>query len=92
MKTMWTKMLVGTAAIMIASVATAQQGTPAAQPESKPAAPAQDPAVKAKGDKADKAKGVKVTMEPTEPRPGIRIAFIRGPENISIEILERFPV
>jgi peroxiredoxin len=59
MKTMWTKLLVGTAAIMIASVATAQQGTPAAQPESKPAAPAQDPAVKAKGDKADKAKGEK---------------------------------
>ncbi len=59
MKTMWTKMLVGTAAIMIGSVAMAQQGTPAAQPESKPVAPAQDPAVKAKGDKADKAKGEK---------------------------------
>jgi len=39
-----------------------------------------------------KAKGVTVTMEPNTPRPGIRIAFIRGPENISIEILERFPV
>lgn len=39
-----------------------------------------------------KAKGVTVTMEPNEPRPGIRISFIRGPENISIEILERFPV
>lgn len=39
-----------------------------------------------------KAKGVTFTMEPNEPRPGIRICFIRGPENISIEILERFPV
>lgn len=39
-----------------------------------------------------KAKGVVFTMEPNEPRPGIRICFIRGPENISIEILERFPV
>ena len=39
-----------------------------------------------------KAKGVTFTMEPTTPRPGIRICFIRGPENISIEILERFPV
>jgi len=39
-----------------------------------------------------KAKGVAFTMEPTQPRPGIRICFIRGPENISIEILERTPV
>ena len=36
-----------------------------------------------------KAKGVQFTMEPTSPRPGIRICFIRGPENISIELLER---
>jgi lactoylglutathione lyase len=38
-----------------------------------------------------KAKGVQFTMEPTSPRPGIRICFIRGPENISIELLERTP-
>jgi lactoylglutathione lyase len=38
-----------------------------------------------------KAKGVQFTMEPTQPRPGIRICFIRGPENISIELLERSP-
>ncbi len=38
-----------------------------------------------------KAKGVHFTMEPNSPRPGIRICFIRGPENISIELLERFP-
>ncbi|MDB5411695.1 MAG: glyoxalase [Rubritepida sp.] len=36
-----------------------------------------------------KAKGVEFTMEPTQLRPEIRICFIRGPENISIEILER---
>jgi catechol 2,3-dioxygenase-like lactoylglutathione lyase family enzyme len=36
-----------------------------------------------------KAKGVEFTMEPKEARPGVRIAFIRGPENISIELLER---
>lgn len=38
-----------------------------------------------------KAKGVQFTMEPTSPRPGIRICFIRGPENILIELLERTP-
>lgn len=36
-----------------------------------------------------KAKGVEFTMEPNEARPGIRICFIKGPENISIELLER---
>lgn len=36
-----------------------------------------------------KAKGVVFTMEPNEARPGIRICFIKGPENISIELLER---
>ena len=39
-----------------------------------------------------KAKGVQFTMEPNSPRPGIRICFIRGPENISIELLERSAV
>jgi lactoylglutathione lyase len=36
-----------------------------------------------------KAKGVTFTMDPTTIRPGVRIAFLRGPENISIELLER---
>jgi lactoylglutathione lyase len=36
-----------------------------------------------------KAKGVEFTMEPRQARPGVRIAFIRGPQNISIELLER---
>ena len=38
-----------------------------------------------------KAKGVEFTMEPNNPRPGIRICFIRGPQGISIELLERDP-
>ena len=36
-----------------------------------------------------KAKGAMFTMEPTDIRPGVRIAFLRGPENVSIELLER---
>jgi catechol 2,3-dioxygenase-like lactoylglutathione lyase family enzyme len=36
-----------------------------------------------------KAKGAVFTMEPTTIRPGVRIAFLRGPENVSIELLER---
>jgi lactoylglutathione lyase len=36
-----------------------------------------------------KAKGAEFTMEPNNIRPGIRIAFLRGPEGVSIELLER---
>lgn len=36
-----------------------------------------------------KAKGVEFTLEPTSPRPGITIAFLRGPDGVSIELLER---
>jgi lactoylglutathione lyase len=36
-----------------------------------------------------KAKGVIFTTEPTTIRPGVRICFIRGPQGISIELLER---
>jgi len=36
-----------------------------------------------------KAKGVQFTKEPTTVRPGVRICFIRGPEGISIELLDR---
>jgi catechol 2,3-dioxygenase-like lactoylglutathione lyase family enzyme len=35
------------------------------------------------------AKGVEFTKEPTTVRPGVRICFIRGPQGISIELLER---
>ena len=38
-----------------------------------------------------KAKGVEFTMEPNVPRPGLKICFIRGPQGISIELLERDP-
>jgi lactoylglutathione lyase len=36
-----------------------------------------------------RAKGVEFTKEPTTIRPGVRICFIRGPQGISIELLER---
>lgn len=36
-----------------------------------------------------KAKGVRFELEPSSIRPGLRIAFIRGPENVSIELLQR---
>lgn len=36
-----------------------------------------------------KGKGAEFTLEPTNIRPGIRIAFIRGPQGVSIELLER---
>ena len=39
-----------------------------------------------------KAKGAKFTREPETIRPGIRIAFIEGPEKVSIELLERWKV
>ena len=39
-----------------------------------------------------KAKGAEFTMEPNDIRPGTRIAFLRGPEGVSIELLERTPV
>jgi lactoylglutathione lyase len=36
-----------------------------------------------------KVKGVAFTKEPQTIRPGVRICFIRGPQGISIELLER---
>ncbi|HEX2216126.1 MAG TPA: VOC family protein [Xanthobacteraceae bacterium] len=36
-----------------------------------------------------KAKGAEFTMEPTTIRPGVRIAFVRGPQGVSIELLDR---
>jgi catechol 2,3-dioxygenase-like lactoylglutathione lyase family enzyme len=36
-----------------------------------------------------KAKGVHFTMEPTTVRPGVRVAFLRAPEGVSIELLDR---
>ena len=39
-----------------------------------------------------KTKGAEFTMELNEFRPGTHICFIRGPEGVSIEVLERKPV
>ena len=36
-----------------------------------------------------KGKGAAFTMEPTTIRPGVRIAFLRGPEDVSIELVDR---
>jgi lactoylglutathione lyase len=36
-----------------------------------------------------KAKGVTFTIDVTEARPGVRIAFLKAPENVSIELLQR---
>ena len=36
-----------------------------------------------------KNKGVEFSKEPHTPRPGIRVCFLRGPQGISIELLER---
>ena len=36
-----------------------------------------------------KAKGAVFTMEPNSIRPGVRIAFLRGPDGVAIELLER---
>ena len=38
-----------------------------------------------------KKKGVEFTKEPTVPRQGIKICFLRGPQGISIELLDRDP-
>jgi len=36
-----------------------------------------------------KAKGVPFTMEPKTIRPGVRIAFLTAPQDVSIELLQR---
>lgn len=36
-----------------------------------------------------KAKGVRFTMEVTLNRPGVQIAFLTAPENVSIELIQR---
>ena len=38
-----------------------------------------------------KKKGVEFSQEPHSPRPGIKICFLRGPQGISIELLDRNP-
>ena len=36
-----------------------------------------------------KTKGCEFTVEPKTIRPGVRIAFLRGPQNVHIELLDR---
>jgi catechol 2,3-dioxygenase-like lactoylglutathione lyase family enzyme len=36
-----------------------------------------------------KAKGVTFTMDIIQARPGVRIAFLKAPENVSIELIQR---
>ena len=36
-----------------------------------------------------KQKGVEFAVEPKTIRPGVRIAFLRGPQNVHIELLDR---
>ena len=36
-----------------------------------------------------KAKGAEFTVEPRTIRPGVRIAFVKGPQNVLIELLDR---
>jgi lactoylglutathione lyase len=38
-----------------------------------------------------KERGAEITRDLQVPRPGIRICFLRGPEGVSIELLERDP-
>ena len=38
-----------------------------------------------------KKKGVEFSKEPQVPRPGIKVCFLRGPQGISIELLDRDP-
>src|SRR3954466_5710889 len=36
-----------------------------------------------------KARGAEFVVDPHSPRPGLRIAFVRAPENVRVELLER---
>lgn len=36
-----------------------------------------------------KAKGADFSMEPTTIRPGVRIAFMKGPQDVEIELVDR---
>lgn len=38
-----------------------------------------------------RGKGVRIVIEPNNPNPTTRIAFIEGPENVRVELLERKP-
>ena len=35
-----------------------------------------------------KSKGVEFVIEPTQPKPGVKIAFIKAPDNVLFELIE----
>lgn len=35
-----------------------------------------------------KSKGVEFVVEPTQPRPGVKIAFFKGPDDVLFEVVE----
>ena len=35
-----------------------------------------------------KSKGVEFVVEPTQPKPGVKIAFIKAPDNVLFELIE----
>jgi catechol 2,3-dioxygenase-like lactoylglutathione lyase family enzyme len=39
-----------------------------------------------------KARGADIAVAPHSPRPGVKVAFVLGPDNVRIELLERSPV
>ena len=41
------------------------------------------------GTSLELAKGVAFTMDPKEIRPGVKIAFLTAPQNVSIELIQR---
>jgi catechol 2,3-dioxygenase-like lactoylglutathione lyase family enzyme len=36
-----------------------------------------------------KSKGVEFVVEPTQPKPGVKTAFIKAPDNVLFELIER---
>ena len=36
-----------------------------------------------------KSKGVEFVVEPTQPQPGVKIAFIKAPDNVLFELIEK---
>lgn len=39
-----------------------------------------------------RAKGAEILLEPTDVRPDVRIAFVKGPDDVRIELLRRGPL
>jgi hypothetical protein len=39
--------------------------------------------------RTNRANGVELTCDPWEVRPGVKVAFVKGPDNIGIELAQR---